>query len=693
VGWRLDANLTHHPTAERTQNIFDKLIRQTSPQHLKQQGATKVTHNTKTTESNNRDKQNKGAETKTYRLYFNPWFITALIMLIGMVVSYFHYSTCIIFRDNWTLEVRPIVATATIATLSHIVMSYYKENRKLGLFSAITFWVILGLIAYTALSAIWSNRETSFSEYLFAGWYSLNTNKLEQVKVTLTAIGGIGGVSFLVIKYREQSGAELDRAREEEGEADKKLVSAVEQLGSSSPQVRIAGVYAIAEVADTHENKYIQLAVNILSGYLRTDRSQNDSSVESTILSVLSNHLKPASTPDTRQTPSNNTGKWSSCSIDLHGARIKEAVKFDFAQIAIIDCRAAEFTGDVSFEGCKLGRALFHNTIFEKEANFRRASFTEANFNGAKFKQKAEFGSELKGQIEGANFKGVAEFRNTNFGKKAIFNHSTFNKACFRNSIFIGAALFQNVEFAGRADFGDKTIFESKAHFNGSSFNAAHFKDATFKGQVNFGKYDASRTTFVNTSNFSGARFEKKVSFQYSLFYDEAKFHKTIFNDQVNFQGGRNKESATTFKDGVHFCATNFKKYVNFKNVVFETKANFNVYRNIPTIFEEGVGFQGANFTCCNYHSSIFRKGADWGGAVVTDSNFRHALFNVKFTEKGKVVFCEDIKVGPNGLPEGANLTNFEPTEHVSSLNTNRQTLPITDTYGEREHYFGDYPL
>ena len=81
-----------------------------------------------------------------------------------------------------------------------------------------------------------------------------DSRSLDRIKVTLTALGGVGAVGYLVIKYRE-------RAALERGEADEKLVRAVQQLGDASPQVRIAGVYALADVADTYEGPYHQRVV------------------------------------------------------------------------------------------------------------------------------------------------------------------------------------------------------------------------------------------------------------------------------------------------------------------------------------------------------------------------------------------------------------------------------------------------
>lgn len=137
-------------------------------------------------------------------------------------------------------------------------------RRKNGLFCAIVSWIFLAIIAYTLLSAIWGNG-SGWSRIL-TGWHIGATHDpLDRIKVTLTALGGVGAVGYLVIKYRE-------RATLERGEADEKLVRAVQQLGDSSPQVRIAGVYALADVADTYEGPYHQRVVDILCGYLRTDR-------------------------------------------------------------------------------------------------------------------------------------------------------------------------------------------------------------------------------------------------------------------------------------------------------------------------------------------------------------------------------------------------------------------------------------
>lgn len=79
--------------------------------------------------------------------------------------------------------------------------------RKNGLFCAIVSWIFLAIIAYTLLSAIWGDGH-GWSRVL-TGWHIGATHdSLDRIKVTLTALGGVGAVGYLVIKYRERAALE-----------------------------------------------------------------------------------------------------------------------------------------------------------------------------------------------------------------------------------------------------------------------------------------------------------------------------------------------------------------------------------------------------------------------------------------------------------------------------------------------------
>ena len=164
------------------------------------------------------------------------------------------------------------IFTAILITTKNLqkhIICYRKQfqswRHNNALLCAIVVWVFLAVATYTILNWMWGNQGIS------SGW-SLrqdNSTQLERIKTSLTIIGGIGAIGYLVIKFRERSALER-------GEADEKLVRAVQQLGDASPQVRIAGVYALADVADTYEGPYHQRVVDILCGYLRTDRFLKD---------------------------------------------------------------------------------------------------------------------------------------------------------------------------------------------------------------------------------------------------------------------------------------------------------------------------------------------------------------------------------------------------------------------------------
>lgn len=182
---------------------------------------------------------------------------------------------------------------------------------KDSLFGAIAIWAVLGIIAFVL--AMWGLGRVPVWQL------KLDPEKQAEsiVKIALTLVGGVGAVAYLVIKYqeRQQAGRDEERAkREEDREKDRlvntKMQDAVDQLGSDRASTRIAGVYALTDVADTCGGGYRQRVVDILCGYLRSDREtyllgadgkpatdqprpgDADKAVESTIFSVMRDHLR-----------------------------------------------------------------------------------------------------------------------------------------------------------------------------------------------------------------------------------------------------------------------------------------------------------------------------------------------------------------------------------------------------------------
>ena len=378
-----------------------------------------------------------------------------------------------------------------------------------SLFATITLWVFAAAGAYTLLGWLWGSGDMWSWQRLGTNWSLDNETKpLDRIKVTLTTIGGIGAVGYLVIKYRE-------RASLERGEADEKLAAAVAQLGSESPQVRIAGVYALAHVADSYGVDYHQRVVDILCGYLRTDRLLKDENgdtryaededgnpdlskplsadgpVESTILKALADHLRSFADNENRDDTTSTRGPWSSCSIDLHSAILTEHIPFKATHIATID-----MSGTTLFAGIDLEKATFKEqawftySVIYRTANFQKSRFHEdAHFNYSDFRYLTFFGD-------------------SQFKKRADFNRAKFSKAEFIGARF-ECADFTNARFRGETDFS-----------NSSSIRLFLFGGASFFGPATLGTLNARHTLMVNATfnakspeSFSFPKAKKPESF------------------------------------------------------------------------------------------------------------------------------------------------------------------------------------
>ena len=336
-------------------------------------------------------------------------------------------------------------------------------TRRFGtwpLFGVILVWVVLALVVFTILGWLWGEGPLWSGRWM-TNWRGAGAGvgPLEVVKVSLTTIGGIGGTGYLVIKYRERASAERAERDAEQEQAEQRLLSAVQQLGSGSPQVRIAGVYSLASVADTYRGEYRQRVVSILCGYLRTQRGEwriidseqdgpegpgedrvyvsHDGAVESTVLEVLIRHLRKRREKTKHREAVTQLVEddqlWCDCTIDLHDAVLTEI-------------------------------ANFRGTTFTNRANFRRATFTNrANFRGTTFTNRANF--------SGATFTNRANFRRATFTNRANFSGATFtNRANFWNATFTNRANFSGATFNRYTDF-EHAIFTNVANFRGATFS------------------------------------------------------------------------------------------------------------------------------------------------------------------------------------------------------------------------------
>ena len=343
-------------------------------------------------------------------------------------------------------------------------------TRRFGtwpLFGVILVWVVLALVVFTVLGWLWGEGPLWSWQRWLTNWRGagVGAGSLDLVKVSLTTIGGIGGTGYLVIKYRE-------RASAERADAEQRLLSGVQQLGSGSPQVRIAGVYSLADVADTYRGEYRQRVVSILCGYLRTQRGEwrtivneqdgpeqsseekvyvsHDGAVESTVLEVLVRHLRKRREKTKHREAVTQLVEddqlWCDCTIDLHDAVLTE----------IADFQHATFNRDADFSGATFNRyADFERATFNGDAHFGGATFNRyADFRGATFNRDANFW--------GATFTNNTDFGGATFTNNADFGGATFNRyADFRGATFTNNADFERATFTHNAHFQDATFSRS----------------------------------------------------------------------------------------------------------------------------------------------------------------------------------------------------------------------------------------
>lgn len=250
--------------------------------------------------------------------------------------------------------------------------------------------------------------------------------------------------------------AETTEQRERELQSDLhgRYVTAATQIAHEHAAVRIAGVYAMAQLAGSwKETDKRQACVDVLCAYLRLPlrtvprenaisiEDSGDVEVRKTIEGLISRHLNWAA-----------KHHWGEVDIDLSGAHLS----------------------NLSLVGAKiLGRLDISNAVT------RRADFTGMHV-------REMFSANDTTFIDGANF------------NRAVFH----SQVMFGGSIFKGNANFKNIEFASAGVFC--------AWFSDVDFQSnVSFENTHFHGRVNITGLNCS-----SESIFAGSRREKKFDLE-----------------------------------------------------------------------------------------------------------------------------------------------------------------------------------
>jgi uncharacterized protein YjbI with pentapeptide repeats len=298
------------------------------------------------------------------------------------------------------------------------------------------------------------------------------------LKISFAVAAGIGGVVALVTAYRRQRVAEFaqDLARQqhelagrsEEREAtrllNERFTTAAGQLGADQPAVRLAGVYAMAGLADDWPQQR-QTCVDVLCAYLRMPYEPDPGEdappparqafqalreVRHTVIRVITAHLQP----DTTRTAT--AQDWRGLNLDFTGT-ILDGGNFRGTQFTggTVSFRGTWFTGEISFDGAEFSGSTVD--FFGAQFTGGGVSFGRAEFSGG----TVNFGrAEFSG--------GGVIFGGTKFSGGTV----NFDSAKFSGTIIF---IFDNAEFSGG------TVSFRGAQFSGGtvSFRSAHFSGGT----------------------------------------------------------------------------------------------------------------------------------------------------------------------------------------------------------------------
>jgi hypothetical protein len=137
---------------------------------------------------------------------------------------------------------------------------------RVGLWGAV--WLTLAasavLVAALVTAALWV---FGFPTLRRDGVVSAET-MFTLFKLVLAVVAGVGGVVALVVAYRRQKNGEAERAQADVRLLVERFGKASELIGSDKAAVRLAGVHALAGLADDWRLGR-QTCVDVLCGYLR----------------------------------------------------------------------------------------------------------------------------------------------------------------------------------------------------------------------------------------------------------------------------------------------------------------------------------------------------------------------------------------------------------------------------------------
>ncbi|TYQ00853.1 UNVERIFIED_ORG: pentapeptide repeat protein [Nocardia globerula] len=252
--------------------------------------------------------------------------------------------------------------------------------------ATLRLWVIFGTVATTAAGTALLITFARLQASLWVwqdGFYLTGDQWFNAARTTVTLVGivGLGGAAFLA--YRKQVSTEATHLLEQSSGLRDRYTTVAEQLGHDSAAIRLAGVYALASLADDwhdfgNDNER-QVCVDLLCAYLRTERPNRlpDTALPAPLRGVRRVagqrlHPSPHSADRDEDREEKNVrnaivsliktrtgvwtdGPWRPCHFDLSGAELADA------DLTLAELRWPNLT----------------------DTNLSRANFTQTHLHGA----------------------------------------------------------------------------------------------------------------------------------------------------------------------------------------------------------------------------------------------------------------------------------------------------------------------
>jgi uncharacterized protein YjbI with pentapeptide repeats len=277
---------------------------------------------------------------------------------------------------------------------------------------------------------------------------------LDLSRLSLTTTAGIGGIVALVVAYRRQRVHELQSRREYTKLCNERFGRAADEIGSDRAAVRLAGVHALAGLADDWPAGR-QTCVDVLCAYLRmpyTGATPQNADVETG--NKAEDHAELRRVGEERQIRQTVLGL-----IGVH-LRVEAVVSWTGLDF--------DFTGSV-FDGGDLGGSWFTGG---------RVSFQDVTFLGPRFSFQDGMFSGGTVLFDGAHFaSGGIYFGGARFcGADVYFSGANFDGSAvsFVGASFTGGHLHLNAAFrTGSVTFDLAEFRGTQVTFEGARFSGA----------------------------------------------------------------------------------------------------------------------------------------------------------------------------------------------------------------------------